>query len=176
MTSFDTIIDLALIDINDYRLQKLYSQDQDSFKKYCDGFLIRAIGDFTDCIQSLDYDETTREFYADLTKAEQQILAYLWEIHWYLRDNQTYALYRLHLQNSGSFKNHSEAQNLKENSVYVDKLREEVNRRFPPDFFSERRTNCIRRHFFPGRRLQSECFHNFCVCPAAYVERVVKRI
>ena len=46
-----------------------------------------------------------------------------------MKDNQTYALYRLHLQNSGSFKNHSEAQNLKENSVYVDKLREEVDRR-----------------------------------------------
>lgn len=129
MTNFDAIIDLALIDINDYRLTKLYNQNLENFQQYCDGFLIRAIGDFSDCRQTLDYDETARQFTADLTRAEQQILAYLWEIHWYLKDNQTYALYRLHLQNSGSFKNHSEAQNLKENSVYVDKLREEVDRR-----------------------------------------------
>lgn len=129
MTDFDAIIDLALIDINDYRLTKLYSQNQDNFKKYCDGFLIRAVGDFVDCRQSLSYDETARTFDANLTQTEQQILAYLWAIHWYLKDNQTYALYRLHLQNSGSFKNHSEAQNLKENSIYVDKMREEVNRR-----------------------------------------------
>lgn len=129
MVSFDDIIDLALIDLNDYRLQKLYNQDIDNFKKYCDGFLLRAVQDFTTCRQSLSYDETARTFDADLTQSEQAILAYLWVIHWYLKDNQTYALYRMHLQNTGSFKNHSEAQNLKENSVYADKLREEVDRR-----------------------------------------------
>ena len=40
MTSFDDIIDLALIIVNDYRLSKLFLQDENSFKTYCDGFLI----------------------------------------------------------------------------------------------------------------------------------------
>jgi len=128
MTEFDSVIDLALIDVNDYRLRKLYDKDIDGFKRYCDGFLIRAVQDFKDCRQDLAYDTETRTFESDLTQTEQKILAYLWAVHWYLKDNQTYALYRIHLQNSGSFKNHSEAQNLKENSVYADKMREEVDR------------------------------------------------
>lgn len=128
MTSFDTIIDRALVTVNDYRLSKLYNQSVADFKTYCDGFLIRAIPYFDECRQSLEYDLAKREFTADLTTTEQTILADLWIIQWYTRDNNTYALYRQHLQNSGSFKNHSESQNLKENSVYADKMREELSR------------------------------------------------
>lgn len=128
MTSFDDIIDLALITVNDYRLSKLSLQDEDSFKTYCDGFLISAIPDFPECKQSLEYNTETREFVSDLTMVEKSILANLWVIKWYLRDNQTYALYRQHLQAASSFKNHSESQNLKENSTYLDKLREELDR------------------------------------------------
>ena len=128
MTSFDDIIDLALITVNDYRLSKLSLQDEDSFKTYCDGFLISAIPDFPECKQSLEYNTETREFVSDLTMIEKSILANLWVIKWYLRDNQTYALYRQHLQAASSFKNHSESQNLKENSTYLDKLREELDR------------------------------------------------
>ena len=128
MTSFDDIIDLALITVNDYRLSKLSLQDEDSFKTYCDGFLISAIPDFPECRQSLEYNLETREFNVELTSVEKSILANLWIIKWYLRDNQTYALYRQHLQAASSFKNHSESQNLKENSIYLDKLREELDR------------------------------------------------
>lgn len=129
MTEFDLIIDLALTTVNDYRLQKLFSQSEDEFRTYCDGFLLSAVPLFVPkCRQSLEYDATERTFTADLTSTEQAILAKLWVIQWYARDNQTYALYRQHLQNSGSFKNHAESQNLKENSTYTDKLREEVDR------------------------------------------------
>lgn len=128
MTTFDEIIDRALIVVNDYRLDKLFNYNSDDFKMYCDGFLISAIPHFPQCRQALEYDADNRNFYVDLTLSEQSILAGLWVIEWYSRDNQTYALYRQHLQNAGSFKNHSESQNLKENSVYADKLREEINR------------------------------------------------
>lgn len=128
MTSFDDIIDLALITVNDYRLTKLFNQDENSFKTYCDGFLISAIPEFPECRQSLDYNEEQRKFTSDLTSVEKSILAKLWVINWYQRDNQTYALYRQHLQAASSFKNHSESQNLKENSTYLDKLREELDR------------------------------------------------
>jgi hypothetical protein len=128
MTSFDEIIDLALITVNDYRLSKLAEQGETEFNTYVDGFLISAIPNFSECRQSLDYNLETREFNSDLTTLEKSILANLWIIQWYARDNQTYALYRQHLQAASSFKNHSESQNLKENSTYLDKLREELDR------------------------------------------------
>lgn len=129
MTSFDDVIDLALVEVNDYRLTKLYkNQSQDDFNTYVDGFLISAIPLFTKCKQSLNYDLQGRAFISDLSSLEKTILAKLWVLQWYRKDNQTYALYRQHLQNSGSFKNHSESQNLKENSTYADKLMEDIDR------------------------------------------------
>lgn len=129
MTDFDSVIDLALTTVNDYRLVKLFNQSEEEFKTYCDGFLLSAIPMFgSKCRQPLDYDLETRQFTADLTRSEISILAHYWVIQWHTKDNNTYALYRQHLQNSGSFKNHAESQNLKENSTYNDKLREEVNR------------------------------------------------
>ena len=129
MTSFDEVIDLALVEINDYRIKKLYENRPISeFNTYVDGFLVSAIPLFTKCKQSLDYNLEDREFLVELTSLEKTILAKLWILQWYRKDNQTYALYRQHLQNSGSFKNHSESQNLKENSTYADKLMEDVDR------------------------------------------------
>lgn len=128
MTSFDEIIDLALVTVNDYRLSKLAEQGEENFNTYVDGFLISSIPYFPECRQSLDFDAEQRQFESDLTNLEKSILANLWIIQWYSRDNQTYALYRQHLQSASSFKNHSESQNLKENSIYLDKLREELDR------------------------------------------------
>lgn len=128
MTSFDDVIDLALVTVNDYRLSKLITQGVADFNTYVDGFLISAIPFFPECKQDLSYNLDERTFNADLTLLEKSILANLWVIQWYSRDNQTYALYRQHLQAASSFKNHSESQNLKENSAYLDKLREELDR------------------------------------------------
>lgn len=127
-TSFDTIEDLALVSINDYRLAKLYNQSEDDFRTYLDGFLLRGVPYFTQCRQTLEYDAINRQFTADLTLLEQSILADLLSIEHYRRDNDTAALYRQHLQNSGSFKNHSEAAALKEHSAVYDKLYEQLSR------------------------------------------------
>ena len=129
MTNFDDIIDLALIRINDYRLSKLYEQSEADFQTYVDGFLISAIPYFVECRQSLEYNLEERQFDSDLTELEKSILADLWVICWYERDNNTYAFYIQYLQSSSSFKNHSESQSLKENSTYLDKLREDLDRR-----------------------------------------------
>ncbi len=128
MTSFDDVIDLALVTVNDYRLSKLITQGVADFNTYVDGFLISAIPFFPECRQDLSYNLDERTFNVELTLLEKSILANLWVIQWYSRDNQTYALYRQHLQAASSFKNHSESQNLKENSAYLDKLREELDR------------------------------------------------
>lgn len=129
LTSFDDVIDLALVEINDYRLNKLYEKgEEEDFNTYVDGILITAIPLFKNCKKVLSYNIEERTFTLELSSLEITILAKLWVLQWYRKDNQTYALYRQHLQNSGSFKNHSESQNLKENSAYADKLAEDIDR------------------------------------------------
>ena len=129
LTSFDDVIDLALVEINDYRLNKLYEKgEEEDFNTYVDGILITAIPLFKNCKKVLSYNIEERTFTSELSSLEITILAKLWVLQWYRKDNQTYALYRQHLQNSGSFKNHSESQNLKENSIYADKLAEDIDR------------------------------------------------
>lgn len=125
-TSFDQVIDLALVTVDDYKLVKLYNQSQQGFQQWCDGFLLSAIPNFFQCRQSLDYDVTTRQFVSDLTETEISILADLWVISWLLRETQNSAKINALLQTSGSFKTHAASQNLKEKSAYLDGLREKV--------------------------------------------------
>lgn len=126
MTSFDQIIDLALVTVNDYKLIKLYKRGEDEFKTWCDGFLISAIPNFFHCKQSLKYDKNARQFEADLNDVEVRILADFWIISWMERETQDSTKINNLLQTSGSFKTHSASQNLKEKSVYLDGLREKV--------------------------------------------------
>lgn len=128
-TSFDTIIDQALITIQDYKLDKLYNQSEQAFQTYCDGFLISAVPNFTNCQQSLDYDTVTREFASALTNMEISILADLWCIEWFKKETQDSTQIQAKLQVSSGFTSHSAAQNLKEKSTYLDKLREKVSQK-----------------------------------------------
>ncbi|MBS6562942.1 MAG: hypothetical protein KH328_06285 [Staphylococcus sp.] len=126
MTSFDEIIDIALVKVDDYKIMKAYNQSQDVFKQYCDGFLINAIPNFFQCKQSLDYNVDKRKFISDLTNVEISILADFWVIEWFNREIQNSTKINALLQTSGSFKTHAASQNLKEKGAYIDALREKV--------------------------------------------------
>ena len=126
MTSFDEIIDIALVKVDDYKIMKAYNQSQDVFKQYCDGFLINAIPNFFQCKQSLDYNVDKRKFISDLTNVEISILADFWVIEWFNREIQNSTKINALLQTSGSFKTHAASQNLKEKGAYIDTLREKV--------------------------------------------------
>ena len=128
-TSFDAIEDMGLGQIDDYALTKLYNADFDKFQKFCDGLLIQAIPYFGSCQQSLSYDLTKRTFDADLTNEEIAILSDFWMIQWFGKKVNNVAQFQAKMQNSGSFKNHSEAQNLKEKTSWLDRLRERVYQR-----------------------------------------------
>ena len=128
-TSFDTIIDLALTLIDDYKLIKLYNQSQTKFLTYCDSLLIAAIPNFFRCNQSLEYTAETRQFSNELTSLEISILADLWILEWFKKETQDSRKINALLQSSGSFKSHSAAQNLKEKSTYLDGLREKVEQK-----------------------------------------------
>ena len=128
-TSFDVVEDLGLAQIDDYTLNKLYNNDFAKFQTFCDGLLVNAIPLLTKCRQSLTYNLDSREFDSDLTNEEIAILADFWAIQWFERKVNNSAQFQAKLQNSGSFKNHSEAQNLKEKTSWLDRLRERVYQR-----------------------------------------------
>ena len=84
-TSFDDVIDLALVIVNDYSLGAYYERDEEGFKKFCDGLLISAIPNFFQCRKSLDYDAETRMFVSELDNIEVSILADFWAMQWATR-------------------------------------------------------------------------------------------
>lgn len=126
MTSFNDVIDLALVTVDDYKLVKLMQQSEEEFLEYCDGFLIRAIPNFFQCRQSLDYDLNNRVFNSDLTSIEISILADFWAIEWLTKEVQNSAQFQLKLKVNNAFTFNSEAQNLKEKTSWLDRLRERV--------------------------------------------------
>jgi len=128
-TSFDTIEDLALTIISDYKLNKLYNQSTTEFQQYCDTFLMSAIPNFIQCNQDLGYDLNTRTFNSTLTYLEISILADFWGIAWLTKETQDATQISLKLTTSGGFETHSEAQNLKEKSNWLDRLRERVRQK-----------------------------------------------
>ena len=113
----------------------LPSRMRDEFYKYCDGFLIKAIPNFTVCRKSLDYvvdynsNPQVREFVSTLSIYEKDILADYWALEWFKRETQVASRINAALQNSGSFKSHSEALNLKAKESYLDGLRVKVSQK-----------------------------------------------
>ena len=134
-TLFNEVIDLALIIVDDYKLNKYYIQNPEGFYKHCDGLLIKAIPNFTVCRQSLEYtvdydvDPPIREFVNILSMYEKDILADYWAVEWLKRETQKASAINTRLQNSGSFRTHSEAQNLKSKESYLDGMRVKVSQK-----------------------------------------------
>ena len=128
MTSFDTVIDRALVIVNDYKLAKLYEKSVSDFKTYCDGHLMTAVSKFYQCRQSLTYNSTARTFDVDLTDLEITILSSFWVIGWWEQQLNNASQIELKLKTSSSFTFNSEAQNMKEKKSIIDRLYEEVKR------------------------------------------------
>lgn len=128
MTSFDTIIDLAMATIQDYKLNNLYSTSEEDFATITNAFLIRGIPEFTNCQQSLAYDTTQNAFNADLTPLEISILADLWVYEWFNWHTQNVTQFEGSMSPS-DFKHFSKAENLKQKSEYMDKIREKFNQK-----------------------------------------------
>ena len=124
-TSFDTIEDLFLISVRDYRIDALAS-NQTVLQQYLDGFLIKAVPNFTACLQDLSYDSVTRTFTSTFTNLENEILANLMEVEWFKNDVNDVTQINLHLMNR-EFKLNSENENLKQKSEYLDRAREKAH-------------------------------------------------
>ena len=75
-TSFDSVIDMALIIIRDYKLDALYDSDENSFKQVLQGYMLKGLPKFeVSSIKSLEYNLTNREFVEDLDDIEIDIIS-----------------------------------------------------------------------------------------------------
>lgn len=132
-TLFEKVYDRALMVIEDYKLNKLAEQDYEAFLLYLQGTLERSIPDFTSCNTDLSYSEAEDEngnmvmaFDNELSNKEINILSSIMVYNWFSRKVQDVTQFQGHLSNK-EFKAHSEANNLKEKSEYLDRLREKYN-------------------------------------------------
>lgn len=132
-TLFEKVYDRALMIIEDYKLNKLAEQDYEAFLLYLQGTLERSIPDFTSCNTDLSYNEVEDEngkkvmaFDKELSNKEINILSSIMVYNWFSRKVQDVTQFQGHLSNK-EFKAHSEANNLKEKSEYLDRLREKYN-------------------------------------------------
>lgn len=132
-TLFEKVYDRALMVIEDYKLNKLAEQDYEAFLLYLQGTLERSIPDFTSCNTDLSYNEVEDEngnmvmaFDNELSNKEVNILSSIMVYNWFSRKVQDVTQFQGHLSNK-EFKAHSEANNLKEKSEYLDRLREKYS-------------------------------------------------
>lgn len=126
MTNFSDIIDLALVNITDYRLSNRYTEDPAKFMTYMTGFLLKGKPEFYNCLKNLSLiNDDKTAFVEDLNDDEKNILADLTVLQWYKKEINNPLQYN-GLLNDKDFKRYSEANNLQAKSHWFAVLREEI--------------------------------------------------
>ena len=120
-TSFSSIIDKALVVIRDYGLDALYQKDATAFQNVLEGYMLKGIPRFTECLQPLTYNLETHTFDADLTDMEIDILADHTVICWYESNLNDVLEFKEALQDR-EFKRLATGQNLKPRQEYLQNL------------------------------------------------------
>lgn len=127
-TSYDDIIDLALVSIRDYKLDKLYKIDEEAFRTVMIGFLTRAIPNFDNCKNDLSLRNDSG-FESDLNLYEIDILADWTVIKWLDKEINDVRQITGMMQNKNEAHRYSEANLLKEKVNMREVKREEVDRK-----------------------------------------------
>lgn len=138
MTPFSEIYDRALIVIRDYKLNDLANKNYASFLLFMKGFLETSIDLFNGTLNDLSWTESIEVetddegneiehdnsyFNETLTSKEKSILAMIVVYNWFLKETQDVTEFNLHLK-TRDFQVLSEANNLRQKSEYLDRLRE----------------------------------------------------
>ena len=129
MTTFNNVIDRAMFLQQDYRLDKLYVNDNKSFTMFITQFLLNSIDTFDGVLDSLSYhsevidDNTIYIFDRELTSKEIYILALGISIEWMSNNLLDITQMNLHLS-TRDFKAFSEANNLQRKSEVLNTMRE----------------------------------------------------
>lgn len=121
-TPFSDVIDMALIVIQDYKLDAL---DDNDLEDVLIGYLVKSVPKFEGCMQSLDYDKDTQTFNSTLNNKEIDILADYTVITWFQQKLQDVLEFKEALQDL-DFKRYATGQNFKPRMSYLNELREKV--------------------------------------------------
>lgn len=125
-TSFDSVIDMALIVIRDYKLDALFEANEEDFKTVMDGYLLKGLPKFeVSCLKSLSYDLDNREFEEDLNSMEIDILSGWAVVSWYEDQMQDVLEFKEALRDV-DFNRFATGQNLKPRQNHIDKLRKDL--------------------------------------------------
>lgn len=133
MTNFKVVYDRAMGRLRDYRLDNLFIKDEDAFYDFMRQKLYESIDTFNGCLSDLTYHSetvgTVTEWYFDstLTTKETSILAYGLIIAWMEQNTLDITQMNAKIGNQ-AFKAYSEANNLKQKSEVLDKMREDKAR------------------------------------------------
>lgn len=122
-TSFDSVIDMALIIIRDYKLDALYQEDAGSFNLVLQGYMLKGLPKFeVSCVDSLAYDLETRTFERELSDIEIDIISDWTVIMWYTDQINDVLEFKEPLSDV-DFKRLATGQNLKPRQAYLQELR-----------------------------------------------------
>lgn len=122
-TSFDSVIDMALIIIRDYKLDALYQEDAGSFNLVLQGYMLKGLPKFeVSCVDSLAYDLETRTFERELSDVEIDIISDWTVIMWYTDQINDVLEFKEPLSDV-DFKRLATGQNLKPRQAYLQELR-----------------------------------------------------
>jgi hypothetical protein len=125
-TSLSEVYDFFMMTVTDYRLIDLFNTSVPDFENYLQKWLDFAIVDFFVCDQDLNYDNTTNEFPADLSRENKVVLATIMMRYWLQKAVNDVTQFNLHVTDR-DFKIASESQNLREKTNHLNIVKEECS-------------------------------------------------
>lgn len=126
-TKFEEIYSLFLSSIQDYSIRNLFIYDIDVAQEMVEYFLLKAIPKFRNCQKNLqDINTECKNFNCKLDLEEKVILSDLMILSWMDRVVNDITQMNLSLDDN-DFKHYSEERNLREKSMYADRIREKVS-------------------------------------------------
>jgi len=129
-TPYSDIYDIALVEIRDYKLDKLYTLSPTNFAIYLNGFLLKAIPKFDNCIKDLsDRNETTKQFNKTLDDDEKDLLAEYLVVAWLTSEINDVRQLTGMMQNGKEARRYSEANLLDKKIALRDKTIETLDTR-----------------------------------------------
>lgn len=127
MTSYDDILDLALVSIEDYHLNRLAVDSPKDFNIVLEGFMVRGLANFENCRKDLtDRDDTLRVFNCELSEIEKSIIADYTVIAWLDKEINDVRQITGMMQNNKEAHRYSEANNLNAKINRRNQLIEEI--------------------------------------------------
>lgn len=126
-TPYDDIIDLALVSIEDYHLNKLAINSPNDFNIVLEGFMIRGLANFENCNKDLSQrSDKDRLFKVKLDEIEKSIIADYTVISWLDKEINDVRQITGMMQNQKEAHRYSEANNLNAKVHRRDQLMEQV--------------------------------------------------